>query len=465
MKKVKAVISLIMITSAIMFYGCSNSNVPQIGNSGNSIKSANVINEKLSLNYNGKSIHIIVWESSKIPNKDNPGSQAALLSRMEDTEKKLNCKIEWDLLSRDKMKDIIVSLKSGNQISDIMYLYPEMSAFELARDNYMLPLDEYLDFNNNFTVNPRQKCAYINGKNYGIVDVLPGISCMFSYNQSIIQENGFENPYELMKDNRWTWDAFLDIVRKTTSDLDGDGIVDRWGVLDNGFTSVVDSFIYSNSGDFTRVSNNNIMFTLSDQSALEAINFTAELYNVHKVMRNKPVMESSLLIKDFNENKGTFIISPYIIQNNVGYVLYPRGPQAQTYSSYQKYGYFFAVASTAPNPVVAANVLGMLFPYYDTESNDYIDVYANFKARNKNYSEFYYCVNSNYCITPGSPTGGISSLITSTFDKIVKEAMDDVQIEKEITGISHEAQQILDMEINDAAHANMTSQHIIQEIK
>ena len=462
MRKIKSVISLIIATFVIMFCGCDNSNKPKVENSDNTI---NIMNEKLSLNYNGKPIHILVWESSKIPDRDSHGSLAALLSRIEDAEKKLNCKIEWEALSRDQMKDITVSIKSGNHISDIMYFYPEMSVFELARINYILPLDEYLDFNNNFIVNPRQKCAYINGKNYGIVDVLPGIQYMFSYNQKIIQENGFQDPYELMKDNRWTWDVFLDIVLKTTSDLDGDGIKDRWGVLDNGFTSIIDSFIYSNSGDFTKVSDNNVIFSLLDRSALDAIKFTAELYNVHRVMRNKPVMESSQLIKDFNENKGTFIISPYVIQNNAGYVLFPRGPQAQTYSSYQKYGYFFAVVSTAPNPVIAANVLGMLYPYHNTESNNYIDVYTNFRARNKDYSEFYYYVNSNYNITPGVPTGGISSLITNTFDKIVKEGMDEAQIEKAIISISQEAQQILDEEFNNLAPPDMTPQYIIREVK
>lgn len=46
------------------------------------------------------------------------------------------------------------------------------------------------------------------------------------FNQSIVTDNGMEDPYQLVRDGKWTVDAFLSMGSKGSSDLNGDGSID-----------------------------------------------------------------------------------------------------------------------------------------------------------------------------------------------------------------------------------------------
>ncbi len=46
------------------------------------------------------------------------------------------------------------------------------------------------------------------------------------FNQSIIEKNKMESPYDMVRDGSWTLDAFLKLAREGSSDLSGDGTVD-----------------------------------------------------------------------------------------------------------------------------------------------------------------------------------------------------------------------------------------------
>ena len=57
------------------------------------------------------------------------------------------------------------------------------------------------------------------------------------FNKRILAENDLESPYDMVKENRWTLDAFLGMVRSVHRDLNGDGIMDMedlYGALVNG---------------------------------------------------------------------------------------------------------------------------------------------------------------------------------------------------------------------------------------
>ena len=57
------------------------------------------------------------------------------------------------------------------------------------------------------------------------------------FNKRILNENDLESPYDMVKENRWTLDTFLGMVRQVHRDLNGDGIMDMedlYGALVNG---------------------------------------------------------------------------------------------------------------------------------------------------------------------------------------------------------------------------------------
>jgi hypothetical protein len=57
------------------------------------------------------------------------------------------------------------------------------------------------------------------------------------FNKKLQQELGLGNPYQLVREGKWTVDAFYDMARDGAKDLDGDGkftVSDRWGISTHG---------------------------------------------------------------------------------------------------------------------------------------------------------------------------------------------------------------------------------------
>jgi len=54
------------------------------------------------------------------------------------------------------------------------------------------------------------------------------------FNKKIIQEMQIKNPYQLVRENKWTADAMYNMAREAATDMDGDGIftaADQWGMV------------------------------------------------------------------------------------------------------------------------------------------------------------------------------------------------------------------------------------------
>ena len=55
--------------------------------------------------------------------------------------------------------------------------------------------------------------------------------CVF-FNKRILKENGFDEdePYNLQKEGKWTWETFENMLKQLTKDTDNDGQIDQWGM-------------------------------------------------------------------------------------------------------------------------------------------------------------------------------------------------------------------------------------------
>ena len=53
-----------------------------------------------------------------------------------------------------------------------------------------------------------------------------------AYNKDLFEREGLPDLYELYLDGEWTWDMATEIAVKATQDIDGDGVVDIWGIVD-----------------------------------------------------------------------------------------------------------------------------------------------------------------------------------------------------------------------------------------
>ncbi|MCG2769886.1 MAG: extracellular solute-binding protein [Anaerolineae bacterium] len=114
------------------------------------------------------------------------------------------------------------------------------------------------------------------GKLYGLP--LDSAALVIFYNKKMFDEAGVAYPSD-----DWTWDDFLATAKKVTKDTDGDGKIDQFGI--DNWTSYWSVIVWTKTGhgifDDLR---NPTKFLLDDDESIAALQWLADLTNVHHVM-------------------------------------------------------------------------------------------------------------------------------------------------------------------------------------
>jgi len=89
----------------------------------------------------------------------------------------------------------------------------------------------YIDLTKPYWDASMNKSLTINGKTYfafGAYDLsYYDLTHVLVFNKEMIQNYGLETPYELVTGGKWTLDKFREMAKKTTLDVNGDGIMDK----------------------------------------------------------------------------------------------------------------------------------------------------------------------------------------------------------------------------------------------
>ncbi|AEI13054.1 ABC transporter substrate-binding protein [Cellulomonas gilvus] len=113
------------------------------------------------------------------------------------------------------------------------------------------------------------------GRLYGLPKDVGPFS--FGYNKTMLEEAGIPLPD---KDTPLTWEEFVEICKKLTTDTDGDGAVDQWGTGLNVQWNL-QSMVWSNGGDWTNADHTQV--TVDTPEFADALQKFADLTNVDKV--------------------------------------------------------------------------------------------------------------------------------------------------------------------------------------
>lgn len=77
-----------------------------------------------------------------------------------------------------------------------------------------------------------------------------GSSVCMLFNKDYFDDNQIEYPYQMVKDGKWTFDRFLEMVKDYSRDLDGDGVIgenDIYGYVSFYWVGPIEAFICSGS--------------------------------------------------------------------------------------------------------------------------------------------------------------------------------------------------------------------------
>lgn len=139
------------------------------------------------------------------------------------------------------------------------------------------------------------------------------------YNEELFYGAGLATPDALIRQDRWTYDAFLNAAKRLTRDLDGDGQPDQWGCTGKYGGLDLLNWLRSNGAELIDESD---VSRLNTPEAREAMEFLVSLYREHRVTGSSSVTSGKTAMDD--EWAGPHVKYPWL-----KFAVHPRGPYSQ----------------------------------------------------------------------------------------------------------------------------------------
>ena len=279
-KKKLAVISLLILTLFILLISACQKNL----NPNNNMENNDIIPND---NNNGETQEVQEIETTEsrlmpdLPEKDFEGMTITLLGRLYEPEMtvkhfsetgsdeengelmndaiykrnrtieaKYNIKISGKI-SNDKgslYNDIKKAVKAGDNSFDAAFPSIGDSA-RLSQEGILVNLRDVpnLNLSKPWWDQRAVNSLSIGGKLFFAVgDITPWadpFTWIVVVNKELIAQHGFENPYQLVRDNKWTFDKFYEMCAAVSGDTNGDGVInefDRHGVM-----SAMENYVFT----------------------------------------------------------------------------------------------------------------------------------------------------------------------------------------------------------------------------
>ena len=231
------------------------------------------------------------------------------------------------------------------------------------------------------------------------LDVVSNMQCIL-FNKTILSDLNLDNPYELVKEGKWTIDRLYSMIENAVSDSDGDGnmtVSDRWGavythdVWYNNFGPVSGSYIVEKDADdlpvFDVVSNERLLtiwdtlmnYTNQGNSFIVSFAGDTKKYNLDGSIYNE-------VLYMFRDGKALFSSSPSMnsiallrdMEDDFGILPFPHYEEEAPGTSYGSYvngiGQPFFVPISNIDPARCGYVFEALcYEYYYNVIGDYLD--------------------------------------------------------------------------------------------
>ncbi len=121
------------------------------------------------------------------------------------------------------------------------------------------------------------------------------------FNKKILKDRGIEYPYQAVLEGKWTYDAFTELISKTTADLNGDGVLeihkDLFGHLGRIYNSPYALFVGMGGDLIKKDENNNPVDVILSERNVEIM---------ERILAIQKPTEGSWIIDDTAEMRDSF---------------------------------------------------------------------------------------------------------------------------------------------------------------
>lgn len=214
--------------------------------------------------------------------------KAAYTEAIERFEEETGVEVEIVVTDADQYATKLQAAIAGNAVPDVFYI-EQASLQSYVTSGVLLDITEKveaqgIDLSNvwEYGVDSYRYDGKVQGTPDGKIYGLPKDVGPFAmgYNKTMLEAEGIELP---STDTPYTWDQWLEVLKKLTKDTDGDGEVDQWGTgLNVQWNS--QGFAWSNGADWTNEDHTQV--TVDTPEMAEALQYIADMTTVHQVTPN-----------------------------------------------------------------------------------------------------------------------------------------------------------------------------------
>jgi ABC-type glycerol-3-phosphate transport system substrate-binding protein len=264
----------------------------------------------------------------------------------------------------------------------------------------------------------------VGGKTYAFsVGINMSNTPLVFFNKRLFREAGIDPdlPYNMQRDGTWTWDAFLDLSRRLTRDINNDGIMDTYAMPQDFSTAILEAAIASNDATYVdKDSTGRFVNATQRPEFIEGLQYAIRL-NTEGVMKPKPDGANWDWFKSefIDGNVAMRIEDSYIwgelqnMRDDWGIVFFPKGPRASTYIMYTRENVLVVPATFTAEQV--NNIMTALALWYTPVTDDWKSGYYNTFRDARAVDETLALMrntsihrNKNYVLIPGLNTGNIA---------------------------------------------------------
>lgn len=252
------------------------------------------IQDEVPVDLNGYEFKVVDFHQDRwMPDKITSPQNQLVVDIIADVEEKFNCKIVMEAVSPDVIfeaaqPEIMGGGKYADLIGTTMWAYGKLLGGGLLRDlNNVETLDLSASYFNQNVI----KTATFGNSTYSFG---AGFGSHFSsnwvifYNSRIWEELKLPNPYELVKNNEWTWDRLVEYAKLSLLDIDGDGIVntesDRWGLTGASGDMIRAIFLATGARFYQEDSNGKMRLACTDPVSAEKINLIYKMFQTDNII-------------------------------------------------------------------------------------------------------------------------------------------------------------------------------------
>lgn len=303
--------------------------------------------EETTYDLGGRVVTIASWTDGT-PREDSD-TYAEEMALLEHINQKYNCDLQFVTTGdwHSYMSVINAQVVNREKIADVFWAGFGSTVPTWVNNGFVIPLDDYFDFDNPIYNSGINDEWMLDGKHYGITTWDDALGHVIMFNKRICAENGItdEYLYELQANGEWTWDKLRELAIKCTQDTDNDGAIDVYGFGSYGTCPTCpEAFVYANGASPVIIDENfHYTYNLDDPKVIEAIQFCYDLYWVDQVCYTGSMAWGSWeglwrMGKTAFYSVASWNMYDYfedLEDDEIGILLIPKGPSANDYVNAQ----------------------------------------------------------------------------------------------------------------------------------